>query len=187
MLCETITTVNEAAEKEWVDMDLFLERLLAKLIAEAQYHQTNSKRACITLIFPRNTKEALKQTIPDSSLFGSDLTKIIKQIKEGDTLLDANKDSTEQKGSGNEKSLRQKTLLEESGQFRVKSTSCRTKIVLQRGYSERSAKRRPFPESNSVPKHRLQTEVNVGLKIGERLKNFYKQRTKITKDKFVLS
>lgn len=71
---------------------MFVERLMdaAKLLAETQFSQTVSRSACIVPLFAKNIREALKTTIPDRSLFGSDLTNLVKQLKEAEALFDQN-------------------------------------------------------------------------------------------------
>ena len=106
-----ITMANEAADdEEGVDLITFGERLLdaGKLLTESQFCQTNSRRSCIAPIFPKNIKEALKQTSPDAYLFGSNLPDVLKQIKETESLLDSTKNSSEYKSSGNFKSPSEK-------------------------------------------------------------------------------
>lgn len=93
--------VNDANE-EGIDPEVFLEKLMdsAKLLAEAQYNQTESRRACIIPLFQKNIRGVLKTNTADSFLFGKDLTSSIKQLKESETLFE----QQAQKYPGNYKS-----------------------------------------------------------------------------------
>ena len=106
-----MTIANKATDdEEGVDLITFGVHLLdaGTLLTDSQFCQTNSRRSCVAPIFPKNIKEALKQTSPDACLFGSNLPDVLKRIKETKSLLDSTKNSSEYKNSGNFKSPSEK-------------------------------------------------------------------------------
>ncbi|XP_058789582.1 uncharacterized protein LOC131663277 [Phymastichus coffea] len=169
-----ISMVNDANEDEGVDPISFVERLTdaAKLLSHAQFQQTESRRACIIPLFQKNIREVLKSTTPDQSLFGNELTNVLKQMKEAEVLLE-----------------NKKTICEYRGQFRCTNTGP-TKIVLQRLQREKLQPRHKpeqVQQQQQVEKQILpQQELNVSLKIGGRLKMYYNEWSEITNSKFIL-
>ncbi|KAL7292049.1 hypothetical protein TKK_0014330 [Trichogramma kaykai] len=104
-LSAAITMINEADAEDGLDEKVFTGRLMdtAKLLAEAQFSQTQSRRACIVPVFDKKLRQTLKDTTPDDRLFGTDLTNLIKQVKDIEALFDCSS-----KRAGNFKSAFEK-------------------------------------------------------------------------------
>uniref|UniRef100_A0ABD2XM74 Core-binding (CB) domain-containing protein n=1 Tax=Trichogramma kaykai TaxID=54128 RepID=A0ABD2XM74_9HYME len=104
-LSAAITMINEADAEDGLDEKVFTGRLMdtAKLLAEAQFSQTQSRRACIVPVFDKKLRQTLKDTTPDDRLFGTDLTNLIKQVKDTEALFDCSS-----KRAGNFKSAFEK-------------------------------------------------------------------------------
>ena len=61
-------------------------------MAESLYRQTESRRACIIPLFPKQIRDPLKKTVPDQHLFGSNFTGLVKQAKETEALFEIAKE-----------------------------------------------------------------------------------------------
>ncbi|KAL7307690.1 hypothetical protein TKK_0000371 [Trichogramma kaykai] len=121
-LSAAITMINEADAEDGLDEKVFTGRLMdtAKLLAEAQFSQTQSRRACIVPVFDKKLRQTLKDTTPDDRLFGTDLTNLIKQVKDTEALFDCSS-----KRAGNFKSaFKKKTPLSaQSGKKHIQEQS----------------------------------------------------------------
>uniref|UniRef100_A0ABD2XMW6 Reverse transcriptase domain-containing protein n=1 Tax=Trichogramma kaykai TaxID=54128 RepID=A0ABD2XMW6_9HYME len=126
-LSAAITMINEADAEDGLDEKVFTGRLMdtAKLLAEAQFSQTQSRRACIVPVFDKKLRQTLKDTTPDDRLFGTDLTNLIKQVKDTEALFDCSS-----KRAGNFKSaFEKKTPLSAQSELAVKELIKKGAIV----------------------------------------------------------
>ncbi|XP_014233125.1 uncharacterized protein LOC106656583 [Trichogramma pretiosum] len=163
-LSAAITMVNDADE-DGLDQNTFLERLMdaAKLLAQAQYKQSQSRRACIIpIIESKSIREILKKSNIDSYLFGLDLDKEVKAMKESDALFDHKKSSTKNQGNFR----RQTTAIFQ----RVRHTLPETSL--------------PKPRPGQNTKEIIQIN-DVGINIGGRLASFYDSWNKISNSSFI--
>lgn len=88
VLSSAITMINEEDE-ESIDQEEFLEKLAdnAKLMAEVQFRQSESRRVFIISRFSKSVQELFKKSKQDILMFGKDLTTKIKELKESNKLL----------------------------------------------------------------------------------------------------
>ncbi|CAB0040443.1 unnamed protein product [Trichogramma brassicae] len=138
-----LTIINEGIN-EGVDIDVFLERLAdaTKLMTEAHYNHTQSRRACIIpLIETKGTREFLKQTKSDSSLFGSNLESELKKFKETESVFEAKKQpaptSTRYQGNG-KRPFDRRPLSSNQGNFNTSTGGQARQKLFFKGYNQRS-------------------------------------------------
>ena len=82
-LGSAVTMIN-TADQDGLDQEVFLERLAdaAKLMADVQYNQSETRKAFIYPTFVKPLQALLKKSKPDDLLFGNGLKEKIKQTKD---------------------------------------------------------------------------------------------------------
>ncbi|XP_014235975.1 uncharacterized protein LOC106658489 [Trichogramma pretiosum] len=150
--------IINAGLSEGVDANTFVELIsdVAKLLTEALYSQTQSRRACIIpLIDSKKTRDFLKQTKPDSSSFGSNLESEMKKFKEAESIFESKKQSastyTKPQGNG-KRPFDRRPLSNYQGNSNTPTTGqARQKLYFKRynqGFNQRfNNKMKPYQRS----------------------------------------
>uniref|UniRef100_A0ABD2WVB0 Uncharacterized protein n=1 Tax=Trichogramma kaykai TaxID=54128 RepID=A0ABD2WVB0_9HYME len=132
---------------------------VAKLLAEALYIQTQSRRVCIIplIIDSKKTRDFLKQIKPDSSLFGSNLESEMKKIKEAESVFESKKQSaptyTKHQGNG-KRAFDKRPLSNYQGNFNTPTTGQARQRLYFKGYNQGfnqrfNNKTKPYQRSNN--------------------------------------
>ena len=84
-----VTTLIDDPPEEGLDKLQFMERVTdaARLVCEAIYQESVSRRTCICPCFEPELREILKKSEIDHTLFGENLAETIKKSKDAEKLL----------------------------------------------------------------------------------------------------
>ncbi|KAL7293502.1 hypothetical protein TKK_0012948 [Trichogramma kaykai] len=148
-----LTIINEGIN-EGVDIDVFLDWMAdaTKLMTEAHFNHTPSRRACIIpLIETKGTRDFLKQTKSDSSLFGSNLKSKLKKFKKTESIFKAKKQSaptsTRYQGNG-KRPFDRRPLSSNQGNFNTPTGGQARQKLYFKGYNQRS-NNKPYQKQNN--------------------------------------